>query len=164
MSNGGALRGALALVGYGKIPVPLVIVELCLCWGASGMIVNRIVSETLGTSPALVAIPSIVVATAAALGGAMLLARILVRFWPTNQNFGVDVQDLRGSIAVVTHPVSDHYGTVSLRDRFDTQHTLYCRGRAGQPTLPSGTQVLLIEFDETRRMFIVEPITDQDLQ
>ena len=58
--------------------------------------------------------------------------------------------------------MSEAWGTVQLRDKHGNLHEVNGRTRPGASPILAGSKVLLLEYDETKGVFIVVRLSDLD--
>ncbi|MBI2939331.1 MAG: DUF1449 family protein [Chloroflexi bacterium] len=147
---------AMAFLGFGRVPLSILLTTFCLVWGFSGWISNQALGDVVGFPG-----PGIGVSLAIALvSSAMLtryLARGLSRLLPMTETYGLTRRDLVGKSAVVRFAVTTEFGRAWLHDSRGVLHEVSCRVKSGEPDIPPGRRVVLYEFDVDKEVFIVFP-------
>jgi hypothetical protein len=151
----------LGFIGFGRVPLSILVMSLCFLWGFAGWAANRVIDDLLG-SPARFFWLAIPVAAVTAIGGTRYLARGLARIMPATESYGVSQRDLVGRLARVRDTVTEHHGRAQLFDDRGTLHEVPCRIRAGEAAVPQRTEVLLLSFDRDKGVYYVlaDPLGD----
>jgi hypothetical protein len=139
-------RGALSLIGVGRIPLSLVLMSFFFLWGFFGWAANQIFSSVL-PSPALFIWPSLAVALVGAGAFTRLLAVRLGRLMPSTESYGASTRELVGRIADVRYALTETSGTVQLYDQYGTMYEVSARVMPGEAPIPSGKRVVLWRYD-----------------
>jgi hypothetical protein len=139
-------RGALSLIGVGRIPLSLVMMSFLFLWGFFGWAANQLFSGLL-PSPALFIWPSLAVALVGAGAFTRLLAVRLGRLMPSTESYGASSSELVGRIADVRYALTETTGTVQLYDRYGTMYEVSARVMPGEQPIPSGERVVLWRYD-----------------
>jgi hypothetical protein len=148
-----SLLHALSFLGIGRAPLSIVLTTFCLVWGFVGYLSNQLLDDLL--PPATF----VWISLAAAGGLAVLLtrsfARLVARLVPRTQSYGVARHDLRGRSARVRFPISETFGSATVVDPHNFPYEVDCRVRPGEPPIPVGTSVFLMEYDAEQNVFYV---------
>lgn len=139
-------RGALSLIGVGRIPLSLVLMSFFFLWGFFGWVGNQVFGSLL-PSPALFIWPSLAVALIGAGAFTRLLAMRLGRLMPSTESYGASTRELVGRIADVRYAVTETSGTVQLYDAYGTMHEVPARVMPGEPAISAGERVVLWRYD-----------------
>ena len=139
-------RGALSLIGVGRIPLSLVLMSFLFLWGFFGWVGNQVFGSLL-PSPALFLWPSLAVALVGAGAFTRFLAIRLGRVMPSTESYGASTRELVGRIADVRYAVTESSGTVQLYDTYGTMHEVPARVLPGEAPIPSGERVVLWRYD-----------------
>lgn len=145
-SDSDPFRGALSLIGVGRIPLSLVLMSFFFLWGFLGWAANQLFSSVLPT-PALYIWPSLAVALVGAGAFTRLLAVRLGRLMPSTESYGASTRELVGRIADVRYALTETSGTVQLYDRYGTMYEVSARVLPGETSIPSGERVVLWRYD-----------------
>ena len=163
-----AWAGALRFLGVGQAPLTMVLLVLLGGFGILGWIMNALI---LSVSPSYLKIswlpawlawlPFILVLGADLALGAWFTSRVAVfigRAVPAFSSTATSVKRLvsrRGH--VVSPQVDEKYGQVKVRDPGGTLITVFAIVDPGKPPIPRDTEVILVEYDEAKKVFIVVP-------
>jgi len=153
---------ALAFLGIGRVPLSIVLPMFWIIWSFVGFVSNTLLARLIAAQPAYVLV-SIVMATVIAATITGQVARMFARFMPRTQTYGVDREDLVGSVGVAGYPgVSQRFGEARVYDVHNNQHIVACRIRLDGDPVKTGEHVLLIDYDRTNRVFLVEAYDDSE--
>lgn len=144
--EGDPFRGALSLIGVGRIPLSLLLMSFLFLWGFFGWLANQLFRNVL-PSPALFIWPSLAVALVGAGAFTRLFATRLGRLMPATESYGASSRELVGRIADVRYALTESGGTVQLYDAYGTMHEVPARVRPGEPTIAAGERVVLWRYD-----------------
>jgi hypothetical protein len=139
-------RGALSLIGVGRIPLSLVMMSFFFLWGFFGWAANQLFSSVL-PSPALFIWPSLAVALVGAGAFTRFLAMRLGRLMPSTESYGSSSSELVGRIADVRYALTETNGTVQLYNAYGTMYEVPARVMPGEAPIPSGERVVLWRYD-----------------
>jgi len=148
----------LTLLGIGQVPITLLIGVFLLCWGAFGMVANHFFGTAL-RFPALYIWPSMGVTFVASAVVTRSMAAVVGRMLPTTETYGVSRAELCGSLGKTVFATTESAGTVDIKDRYGTVHRVQAKTEAGKEAIPSNTEVIVVDFDEADKRFIVERST-----
>lgn len=146
-------RGALSLIGVGRIPLSLVLMSFAFLWGFFGWAGNQLFG-TLLRAPALFIWPSLVLAFVASSVLTRFLAVGLGRLMPATESYGAAAQELVGRLADVRYPLTETSGTVQLYDRHGTLHEVPARVLPGEDAIPVGVKVVLWRYNEPAAAYL----------
>jgi membrane protein implicated in regulation of membrane protease activity len=153
-AHGGA--GLLAALGIGRVPLLIVLMALLGSLGATGLLVNSVLSAADG-DPGALFLPVLIGALLLALPLTRLLSGALARLTPRSST-AVSFDQLVGRAGVVVSAsISPSYGRVSVRDAHGTLHTVFAVLERGEP-LPERSEVALLAYDPAQRRFLVRAL------
>ena len=153
---------ALEFFGVGRVPLSIVIPMFWIIWSFVGFVGNTLMARLIAAQPAYVLV-SIVAAAVVAAAVTGQVTRLFARFIPKTQSYGVEREDLVGSIGVAGYPgVSQRFGEARVYDAHNNQHIVACRIRLNGDPVKTGEKVLLIDYDGTNRVFLVEAYDDSE--
>jgi hypothetical protein len=148
-----SLMKALSFLGFGKVPVSIVMVSFCFLWGFSGFASNQILGSMF---PGWVYVwPSLLVAICVSFVGTSTIARMIARIMPSTETYSVSNTELVGQLADVRFAVSAIGGTITLYDRLGTYRELSARTSIEGERIPPGTRVVIVRHDKTKNAFVV---------
>ena len=134
-------------LGFGKAPMVVVLATMGLTFGGSGGLLTR----QLGVGWAL---PSAVVALVVMFFTTGFVARTVARLMPQTETYAVSNKSFAGKIGILTLPANQTYGEARIQDEHGNTHLCKCLVAIG--VLPTGTQVLLLEYDDNINGYYVE--------
>ena len=163
-----AWAGALQFLGVGQAPLTMVLLVLMGGFGILGWVMNALI---LSVSPSylkfswlpawLAWLPFVLVLGIDLAMGAWFTSRVAVfigRAVPAFSSTATSVKRLvsrRGH--VVSPQVDEKYGQVKLRDTGGTLITVFAVVDPGKPAILRDTEVILVEYDAAKKVFIVVP-------
>ncbi len=154
-----AWAGALRFLGVGQAPVTMILLILLGSFGILGWIANASVLGIFPQYPALV-LPAVLLFDVL-LAGLVITPRLsglVGRAVPAFSSTATSVKHLvsrRGH--VISAQVDEQYGQVKLRDQGGTLITVFAVVDPGKPPIPHDTNVILVEYDEDKKRFVVVP-------
>jgi hypothetical protein len=157
----GGIAAVLELLGVGRAPLAIVLPTFWLIWSFIGFVVNTLLHSLIEAQSAYVLV-SIALAAGSALFVTGVVARALYRVMPRTETYGVETEDLVGSLGVAGYPgVSSRFGEARIYDKHGNQHIVTCRLRKDGATIQTGETVLLVDYDRAHRVFLVDPYDDR---
>jgi membrane protein implicated in regulation of membrane protease activity len=158
----------LRFLGVGQAPLTMVLLVLMGGFGILGWIMNALILSVspyylkFSWLPAWLAwLPFILVLLVDLAIGAWFTSRVAAfigRAVPAFSSTATSTKRLvtrRGR--VVSPQVDEKYGQVKVRDPGGTLITVFAVVDPGKPSIPRDTQVILVEYDEARKVFVVVP-------
>ncbi|GEM_PF-1514410 len=138
---------ALSVLGFGKVPVSVLMTTMMVIFGATGLIANSIFAGMLPWSwaPTVYVWPSLALAVLASLGLTGSVAKGLSRLMPTKETYAVTEEELVGQVGVSIYGLpGDARGPVNVKDTGGTLHQVM--GRSMNGAVRKGTEVLLVRY------------------
>jgi len=159
-----ALSGVLDFFGVGKAPASVVLMSFCFIWGLAGVTANRIIQNVLPKPEAFIWL-SMLFSLVCGIVLTHLTTRIIARVMPAGESYGVAPPQLIGKLATVRFRVTETSGTAQLTDGYGNFHEVPCRVKTGEAEFTQGERVVLMEYDEQRRVFLVrtDPLQEMGL-
>lgn len=149
-----AAAKALLFLGVGRVPVSTLASTMGVLWGVSGWIANQALEPVL-RSPLLFFPASLAVALAATAFGTRWAARIMARLMPATETSVTRKADLVDCLGRVRFQVTQRTGSAMVTGPQGHLQEVSCRVKEGRDPIPSGTSVILFEYDETSDLFYV---------
>jgi hypothetical protein len=137
----------------GGLPLSMRLMFANFLFGGAGLIFGTTLQRAVPGSAGVAA--ALAVALAAALLGSRGLSRLVARRAPLLQSEAIRRADLVGAVGRLVVAASPAGGAAQVRDRRGNLHQVPCRTASGEPPLPAGSVVLLIDYDETGAVFSV---------
>lgn len=153
-----AWAGALRFLGVGQAPLTMVLLVLLGGFGILGWIANASVLGIMPKYPAWVLAVVLLLDLFVAAWFTSRVAVFIGRAVPAFSSTATSVKRLvsrRGH--VVSPQVDEKYGQVKVRDTGGTLITVFAVVDPGKPLIPRDTEVVLVEYDEARKVFIAVP-------
>lgn len=151
----------LAALGIGQVPMALIFMSLSVIWGFVGWTSNQVLGEVV-KSPVVFVPISVLLASIGSVGFTRYLARGLSRLIPSVETYGVTRERLLGKTGEARYPISETFGEALVRDRYGQLHLVSCHTLPGKEVIPSGSKVVLYQFDSDQDVFYV--VTEMELQ
>ncbi len=146
---------SLDFLGIGKVPMTISLMSLCFLFGSVGWIVQQVLTTFLG--PSIAFLFSFVAAVVIACLGTAILNRLIAKYMPASENHSIrNVGELSGLVATALYRVTSKGGWASVRDQFGTLHEVRVRLSSEQDTVPAGSRIVLLEYDEEKNCFSFE--------
>ncbi|HET7506405.1 MAG TPA: hypothetical protein VFK02_35540 [Kofleriaceae bacterium] len=144
---------AFAVLGVGRVPLTVILMIAALCFGGLGIILNALL-VSIGLAPAVYGPISI----AGALVGMVALtgttARLIHRHLPTTESYPITRHDFAGCTGTLLLPADASSGYAQVKDPEGNVHNIKCRTTGG--ALAKGTAILVVEYDEDARTFVID--------
>jgi len=158
----------LRFLGVGQAPLTMVLLVLLGGFGILGWILNALI---LSVSPSylkfswlpawLAWLPFILVLAADLALGAWFTSRVAVLIGQAVPAFSSTATSVKRLVSrrghVVSPQVDEKYGQVKVRDQGGTLITVFAVVDPGKPPILRNAQVILVEYDEAKKVFIAVP-------
>ena len=150
---------ALALLGVGRAPLSLLLITLLVAFGATGICLNLLLEPWLG-SPLARGVLAVLGAGSASMlaGGAM--SRLFARFVPGLESYATEAHDVIGVTGVAEMRITGRFGVARVSDRTGTPLQLRCRAHVTD--IPKGSEIVVVDFDDERRIYTVDSTAEKD--
>lgn len=156
----GGLAWALSALGVGRVPLAIVWQTFFTMFGLIGITATTVTSSLLGSPrPFFLAIsfPLALVLGALLTAGT---ARGIARLVPSSSGDATRKRDLVGcSGVVISTKVDAEFGEVRLRDPQGRTLRLICHALPGEPALPEGTEVVVVDYERSKGHLFVSRLT-----
>ncbi len=153
--------GALQFLGVGHAPVTMILLVLLGSFAALGWLMNQLAFGLFAVYPGwllpLVMIISFAVSSLFTSRIALFIGRMLPAFSSTATSLNRLVSR-RGR--VISQLVDEQYGQVKVRDPSGTAITVFATVDPDKPPISRDQEVLLVEYDTVKKLFIVVPWDD----
>lgn len=146
----------LAITGFDRAPVPILIETFFLIWGFCGYVGTRLLVHVQEPSLLRMA-PVIAIAAIGGLFGARAAAEIVGRMMPPEETLAVSHNGLFGATGLIAFAVSETAGRIHIYDEFGTLHDENCRVAAGHLDIPRGRTAMVIDMN-AQGVLIVEEV------
>ena len=150
----GIAAKALSFLGFGRVPLSIIVMSFCFIWGFTGWAANTVLGGIL-RFPALFFWPSLGVTLVLSVSLTSSLARGLSKIMPATETYAVSKRELVGKVATVRYPITAESGTATLHDQYGTFKEVQCRVNHDDALIPEGRQVVLLRFDDEQDAFLV---------
>jgi membrane protein implicated in regulation of membrane protease activity len=152
--DGSTFSSALSFLGFGRVPLSILLLTFCFLWGFAGWATNTLLKGPLDR-PALFVWFSLAAATLLSVLGTRYLARGLARILPATESYGTKERDLIGRLAKVRDTVTDRQGRAQLFDANGSLQEVPVRIKPGESAIPARTEVVLLSYDRDRGVYYV---------
>ena len=144
--------GILGFLNVGKVPLVVVLILLFATWGIVGLIANSAldVSEV----PQRVWL-SCIIALFFSFLSARYISIAFLKFFPQRERDVSDDQLLGLSGRVISGQITTTFGTARLRVPDGPELTVSCRAKSDETPPVKGDTVILVDYDDTKRIFDV---------
>jgi hypothetical protein len=158
----GLWHGTLAFLGVGRVPFMVIWVTFFLFAGFSGLLVNRVIAARDGY-PGWLFVVACAVALVVGTLGVRIFSRLAARFVDVGGRGSVQKHELAGKVGIVASAsVDDKFGEIRVRDPHGNEMLVHGRLQPGEPPLPRGTKLVLIDYDPGKELFWVTAAPDLD--
>lgn len=151
-------------LGVGRVPFSLIWQTFAMAFGVGGLAVNAIYLGRGGVlAPGTLAwsVPIALVFAYAATRG---VSRVLGRVIASPDQEATSRGGLVGATGVVISTrITDEFGEVRVKDRSGHFVHIVCRTREGEPPIPAGREIVIIEYNPDNGRLFVAPLDDEAL-
>lgn len=151
-----ALEQMALFFGFGAVPLPFLIGGAMMGWGLTGVWATEYWYQRYGGAGAFW-IPSMVCAVIGALLFQKFIAMVGEKMMPQTESASVSNIDLCGLVGTVVYPASADHGRIHIYDDYGTMHDVSARVAGDVAAIDRGRKVLVVDYDATRDLLIVEP-------
>jgi hypothetical protein len=150
----GPARGVLPALG--GLPLPLSLMLVSFMFGGIGLVAGPLVRAVIPGPPMAGGLVAVAVALASAVVVSGRLARVVGRKAALYADERAGKDELVGTGGkLVVAASADRRGLAWVRDRRGRLHQVTCHTEEGEPDLPSGTDVLVVHYDDRANLFLV---------
>lgn len=154
-ASAGGMSRALTLLGLGRTPITLVLGTLFLCWGAIGLLVNRLLG--VHQAPGVFAIGLSLAITAVFAGAATrMVAGVAGQIIPATETYAIRQEDLVGRLGTAVYAVTEFAGTIQVSDSYGALHRVMACTPPGAGAISAGSPVLVIARQPEDGRYVVE--------
>jgi len=126
-------------------------------FGGLGIILNTLLSSA-GLAPALYGALAVAGAFVGMVGLTGATARLIHRHLPTSESYPISRHDFAGCSGTLLLPADSSSGYAQIKDREGNVHNIQCRTTGA--ALPKGTVILVVEYDEDSKNFVIDANPD----
>lgn len=144
--------GILGFLNVGKVPLVVVLIVLFATWGIAGLIANSALD--VSEKPQRVWI-SCIIALFFSVLSARYICMAFLKFFPQREKTVSDDQLLGLSGRVISGQITTTFGTARLRVPDGPELTVSCRAKSDETPPVKGDTVILVDYDDTKRIFDV---------
>ena len=144
--------GILEFLNVGKVPLMVVLILLFATWGIVGLIANSALD--VAEEPQRVWL-SCIIALFFSFLGARYISIAFLKFFPQRERDVSDDQLLGLSGRVISGQITTTFGTARLRVPDGPELTVSCRAKSDETPPVKGDTVILVDYDDTKRIFDV---------
>ena len=155
--HGSLFERAFAVLGVGRVPLTVLLMIASLYFGGLGIILNTLLSSA-GLAPALYGALAVAGAFVGMVGLTGATARLIHRHLPTSESYPISRHDFAGCSGTLLLPADSSSGYAQIKDREGNVHNIQCRTTGA--ALPKGTVILVVEYDEDSKNFVIDANPD----
>ena len=144
--------GILEFLNVGKVPLMVVLILLFATWGIVGLIANSALD--VAEAPQRVWL-SCIIALFFSFLSARYISIAFLKFFPQREKDVSDDQLLGLSGRVISGQITTTFGTARLRVPDGPELTVSCRAKSDETPPVKGDTVILVDYDDTKRIFDV---------
>ena len=162
LSDGGRRQANPTFGTYfpaGRVPLLMRAMLLSLTFGGAGLVTSYLLATVPALSPSARALNALAIALVVAWWASSRLSRLFARRLPLRESQAIRRQDLVGSIGKAVLPIGPGSGLAQVSDRHGNLHQVSCRLLADEPVVPSGADLLLVEYDERNQRYLASRLT-----
>ncbi|MCG9133176.1 DUF1449 family protein [Candidatus Poribacteria bacterium] len=146
------LKAKCCRLNVGRVPLAVVLISLFVAWGIVGLIANS--GLDVSEKPQRIWITCIL-----ALFFSLLSARYIsiafLKFFPQREKIVSDDELLGLSGRVISGQITTTFGTARLRVPDGPELTVSCRAKSDETPPVKGDTVILVNYDDAKRIFDV---------
>lgn len=152
-TQGPSFGDVFGFLNVGRVPLMIVLMSLFVTWGISGLIANALLN--IPENPHWVWI-SCLVAFFCCFLGTRYISIALSKVFPESEKAINDVQLLGLRGRVISGQITPTFGTARVQVPDGPELTVSCRVEPDGVTPVKGDTVILINYDQTKRIFDVK--------
>ena len=151
-TQGPSFGDVFGFLNVGRVPLMIVLMSLFVTWGIFGLIANALLK--VPENPHRVWI-SCIIALFCCFLGTRYISIALSKLFPESEKAIRDIQLLGLSGRVISGQITTTFGTARVRVPDGPELTVSCRTEPDEATPVKGDTVILINYDQTKRIFDV---------
>ena len=159
-TQGPSFGDVLGFLNVGQVPLMIVLMSLFVTWGISGFIANALLN--IPENPNRVWI-SCIIALLCCFLGTRYTSIALSKLFPESEKTISDVQLLGLRGRVISGQITTTFGTARVQVPDGPELTVSCRTEPDGITPVKGDTIILINYDQTKRIFDVKK-SEMDLR
>ncbi len=152
-TQGSFFTDAFGLLNVGRVPLMIVLMSLFVTWGISGLIANTFLNIPENLHRVWI---SCIVAFFCCFLGTRYISIGLSKLFPESKKAINDVQLLGLSGRVISGQITTTFGTARVRVPDGPELTVSCRAEPDKVAPVKGDTVILINYDQAKRIFDVK--------
>ncbi|UQA60787.1 OB-fold-containig protein [Polyangium aurulentum] len=150
-------------LGVGRVPFSLVWQTFAMAFGVGGLAVNAIYLGRGGVLSPVTLAWTIPLALLFAYGVTRIVSRLLGRVIANPDQEATSRQGLVGTTGIVISTrINDEFGEVRVKDRTGHFVHIVCRTREGEPPIPAGREIVIVEYNPDNGRLFVAPLDDDE--
>lgn len=159
-TQGSSFGDVFGFLNVGRVPLMIVLMSLFVTWGIFGLIANAFLN--IPENPHRVWI-SCIVALFCCFLGTRYISIALSKLFPESEKAINDAQLLGLSGRVISGQITTTFGTARVQVPDGPELTVSCRAEPDEVTPVKGDTIILINYDQTKRIFDVKK-SEMDLR
>ena len=148
----GFLKAKCCRLNVGSVPLVVVLISLFAAWGIVGLIANSVLD--VSEKPQQIWMTCII-ALFFSLLSAHYTSIAFLKFFPQREKIVSDDELLGLSGRVISGQITTTFGTARLRVPDGPELTVSCRAKSDETPPVKGDTVILVNYDDTKRIFDV---------
>jgi len=157
IAQGPSAMSLITWLGFGRVPVSIVLMVLMLTWGTAGFVANAAL-ESKGPLAALISVP---IAAVISILITRLVVMFIVRYLPLYETTARRRHALLGCAGEAIFVIDHKFGMVSVRDETGELFQVACRVNEQSEPIAKGAKVQLVAYNAKQGLFYV---TRQDIR
>jgi hypothetical protein len=145
----------MSILGIDQVPIIMLLGVFMFIWGACGMGMNQFFAG-IGKYPLVYIWPSMVITFFVSCTITRIMAAVMGRILPSDETFGVTRRELVGLVGKTVFSISAKGGTIDIKDKYGTVHRAQAKIGEEESDIPSGSEVLVLDYDDSDHKFIVK--------
>ena len=152
-TQGPSFGDVFGFLNVGRVPLMIVLMSLFVTWGIFGLIANAFLN--IPENPDRVWI-SCIIAFFCCFLGTRYISIALSKLFPESEKAINDAQLLGLSGRVISGQITTTFGTARVQVPDGPELTVSCRAEPDEATPVKGDTIILINYDQTKRIFDVK--------
>ncbi len=138
---------ALSVIGFGKVPMSILLLCLAVLFGATGLVANGLFEHVVpwGWGPTVYVWPSLGLAVLVSLSLTGTIARGMGRIMPTTETYAVHPGELVGCVGTAVYPLTaGRPGVANVHDASGTVQQITVM--SPNVDMPKGTEIIVVRY------------------
>jgi hypothetical protein len=149
------MQGILSYLGVGRCPLSIIVTTFGISWGFFGLCFNGMFADAWYIPKASYFWFSLAGATFLGLLVTRFFAQRIAVWMPKSCSYAVTVEELVGSVGEVTVSIDERSGRTRVMDKYGSPLNVDCKTRPNEPEIPTGRQVILLQYLSDEKYYLV---------